>query len=1100
MTHRAVEEASGSQPVTLGVRVFGPTTVLIGGHPVDLGRRQVRQLVVAFAAAGGWVSADALVDHLWARALPEHPRKALNVALSRLRSALGDQAHRVEASGSDYRLLVDSADVDEFARLIDSARTLDEPAAIRCYEQALDLWSAPPFSDELDSPFVASRRQRLEELRWFAIVRLAELCNEVGQPERAVEVSALLLDDAVVRERAVIAHAVALGLLGRKSEALAVVGQAIGQLREGLGLEPSGALLDTERSLLADGVDLDAGSVKRTRPATTAFVGRLGELATLRQIDRGRWVSVIAEAGTGKSALLDQFSREVSEGGGRVVRINVSATPERPLDTIARLCLGLFELSPGDHPPNSADEFASSLARVCPELGFEAAGSLTREALVDQLADFIEARGADALIVIDDAHWIDSGSAEVVSRLLRRGRLSLVIGMRPTDDPRLAFLQVAETTDEATLADDASPGRCEPSYLPPFSRHDVIELVESCSTRQVHAGFIDDLTERSGGNALFLRLLIDRWAEGNDQESELPASILVTVSERLDLLARSVVDTLKVAAAVGSRFELHTIRQLRPNADAELAAAAAAGLVRVDDSEGEAVFLHVVVADACYQLLGEGRRIAVHEDIAFALEGERAPLAELARHHVAAATLDPSRAVWTSIRAAGEFTVGFDWETALQHLDTAASIVDRFDLGDLSLRAHVRVRRGAVGRMLLSADYVDDLYLGADLARDADETELFVVAVTELCGHGQTTRAGDIDHRVEELLNEALALPIERGLRAELCAASVPLFSTSSQADRGRELYREAWNIAQDLDDAQVELVVVSHAHLGFAHPDDFDLLAHAARRMTQLAGSDVDVIWEAAFVRFQCAVITGEAQDAEQALDEMRLYTPRIVGRSREFGLAFSECAHARLRGDLEAAEQDAETTLATGLERFDPSWAMTIYGMLLIGIRRAQGRVVELGPAVAAMLAGQPDYPPFHALAAMIAVEDGALDTARAHLDVVAENRFSNVVRDVHFTSVMLFAAAAVAAVGTPEEIDALASELEPFSGRMSWNGASSDGAIDGALALLADARGDHEAANEYRRAADALEQRFRRPPPKNVSASTAPHTTNETNVSTE
>ncbi|BAN01052.1 BTAD domain-containing putative transcriptional regulator [Ilumatobacter coccineus] len=1059
----------------LVVDVFGPTVVRVDGRPVELGRKQVRQLVAAFAVRRDWVSADALIDHLWADALPAHPRKALNVALSRLRSALGGLGERLEVAGNDYRLRTDSVDVERFTELIESARGLDRRAAVEAYEEALALWTAPPFSDEFESPAVVARRLSLEELRWFATVRLAELCNELGEPERAVEVSARLVDDSTVRERAVIAHATGLAMLGRKSEALSMVAAAVSGLRDQLGLEPSPGLLATEQALLAESFELEAGSVKRVRPDTGVFVGRAGELETLKAVEPGRSISVIAEAGTGKTALLDRFGELVVDAGGVVARVDVVATPERPLDTIAHLCLALCELPPPSGELDTTGEFAAALARICPELGIPRSGSLTRDALFDDLTRFVERRGRQAVIIVDDAHWIDSGSAEVLSRLIHRGRLAIVVGLRPVDDHRFDFLQVADESP-VERADDAPAGRCEPLHLQPVERSDVVALVASRSTRAVDDAFIDDLIRASGGNTLFLRLLIDRWVEGRASDDELPSSILVTVSERLDLLAKSVVDTLQVAAALGSTFELHTIRQLRPNVDADLPAAVAAGIIRVDAASESASFVHAVVADACYQLLGEGRRIAIHEDIAFVLEGDRAAQAEIARHHVAAAPLDPERAVWTSIRAASEFIVGFDWETAAQHLDTAASLVDELDLDDVSLRAHVLVRRGAVGRALSSTDYLHDLFHGAELAREAGDDELFVVAVTEMCGHGQTTRAGDLDPRVAGLLDEALSLSIAPALRAELCAASVPLFSTSNQADRGRALYHEAWRIARDLGDTFVESAVIGHAHLGFAHPDDFELLAGAAQRMTDIAGNDADLIWEAAFVRFECSVIRGDAAAAQQAIDEMRLYTGKVGRRPRDFGMAFSESAHSRLRGELEAAERHAESALSIGLERFDATWALTVYGLLLLGIRREQGRAGELEAAIAEMLAGQPDYLPFHSVASVVAVESGELDVARAHIDVLARDRFGGIVRDVHYTSVILLAAPAVASVGEQGEIEALEALLRPFSGRMSWNGAASDGAIDGALALLASARGDASAAERYRLAAASLESRFR------------------------
>ncbi len=106
----------------LAVRLFGSTTVLLDGVAAPVSRRQVRQLVTILASRSpAAVSADALVEHLWPGTLPEHPRKALNVALSRLRAALGPYAGRLVAVGDGYRLDADTIDLQRFVELVESA-------------------------------------------------------------------------------------------------------------------------------------------------------------------------------------------------------------------------------------------------------------------------------------------------------------------------------------------------------------------------------------------------------------------------------------------------------------------------------------------------------------------------------------------------------------------------------------------------------------------------------------------------------------------------------------------------------------------------------------------------------------------------------------------------------------------------------------------------------------------------------------------------------------------------------------------------------------------------------------------------------------------
>lgn len=1071
-----IDLGTQSGPVRrLDIALFGATAVRLDGSTVDLGRRQVRRLATILAAnAGARVSSDLLIDHLWSTSLPENPRQALNVVLSRLRSALGDASDRLRADRDGYCLLVDAIDIDLFVEAFERARPLTGDEACAALGAALELWTDEPFADEADSEMLHGRRAKLTELHWFAVTRRTELLIESGDPDSAAAVSAPLVGQGAVRERLVIAHARALALSGRKSEALAVIAAATSELRSVHGLEPSQALVVAEHEILDGAVELGAVDVRARRPATEFFVGRQRELQSLAAVRPGRSISLVAEAGMGKSALLDHHLSERDRS--HFVRVDVSRRPERPLDSVARLCLDLMARA-GINSLDGVDvEFRAALSRICPEYATARSVALTRDSLVDDLARFIERAADAAVLIIDDAHWLDGGSVDVFARLVARGRVAIIFGLRPTDDPGCRSLVGIGAPPAIGGADDELATRCVAHWLEPITRDDVSVLARSILGRSISEVRVDSLLAASGGNALFIRLLLDRWADGGATDTELPSSVLVAVSERLAGLSGAALETLDIAATIGPRFELHSIRQLRPNADADLEAAAEAGVVVVDSSADIGTFLHALVADVCYQLLAPARRLALHDQVGRTLEFGGAAAPYYARHYVEAASLDPHRAVWASIEASTDFVTGFDWLVALEHLDKAAVVIEEYAIDDLSARAHVSIRRGTVKRAIGETEYVEDLAIGCGLARDAGDLELFAVGVIELCGHGMTTLAGGIDERVVGYLNEALLLDLEGAVRAELCAAALPLFSTSNEAERGRALFHEAWTYVRGSDDVDLEAAVIAHAHLGFSHPDDFDLLVEASDRMTSLAGNDPSMIWEAAFVRFQCAVVSGDPTRAHEAVDVMRLFTPLVVRRRRDFGMAFTESAHAALSGDFKQAELAADEALRVGLERFDPSWATSVYGLLLLTIREQQSRLPELADSMRHLRDSRPDYLPFLAVSARVADAAGDLENARRYLDAVAANHFVNIVPDLHYTAVLTLIGPVVATLGTPGEIVALRELLTPFSGRMSWNGASSNGPVDSALAVLARAAGDDELSRQLQSSSDALVESFR------------------------
>ncbi|NND74168.1 MAG: AAA family ATPase [Ilumatobacter sp.] len=1042
---------------TVEVRVLGDTELRLAGEMVGLPRRQVRQVLNLLAvSAGQVVRSDVLLDELWPDGLPAHPRKALNVVLSRLRAALGPHAARLEQVGEGYRFSPDTVDADRFVALVDAARADSSDVAIESLSSALAMWTGPPFA-ECAGERSEQRRSSLDEHRWFAITRLVELVLEHGDASHAVALAAPYVREQPFRERLVTAYATALARDGRKTEALAAIAASSAHLRDELGLEPSSAMVQAERSILTGAVDL-AMPQQQTRTSDDLFVGRAEEVEALCCVGPRRPIVVVGEPGIGKTRLLEQVVTRVRSGDGRVTGVAVPASPERPLETIALMCVQL-----ATDRPDLVDAYSSTLGRLCPELGLGATTvSLTREAMLDNAVSFIESAADGSVIVLDDCQWMDRGSASVVRELVDRGATRLILAMRPTGD---------ETVGSLTGED----GAAHVIELVPLSVDDVAALADTMWPGRGDAQLARDIATRAAGNALFVRLLLDHWAQGTSTSPELPTDVLVAVAERLDVLARRTVESLQVASVIGSTFALHTLRQLRPTADGDLDAAHQAGLIRLEPHADRAHFVHQLVAEACRSLVPSGRLVTLHDGIGRILAADEASVGEQARHFVACAILDPHRAVQASLDAAAEFAVGFDWHNAARHLTDAVDLVAEHSIEDRSMLAELTVRRGIVGRALQDAAYVDTLIAGTKLAAEVGDDELTAIAVTELCGHGLSTDAGAVDEQIATLLEAALCLDLAPDHRAELCASGSVVFSHTNDAERGRRLYHEALGIASSLGDVEIEAAVLERAHLGLAHPDDFDLRRTAAWRLGEIAGSDVSMRWESAFLRFQTSAVVGDPAAVRDAIIEMRELTPLVRRRNRDFGMSFSEAAFAQLTGDLDLAEHHANETLKVGLARYPEGWAVNLYSMILLGIRNSEGRLGELDGVVDKQLATSPDFLPYRIVAAAAASAAGNTERAQHEAGIVWTAGFDAVPHDGFWTAFAVLFAEPTAAHGTPSQIAWLHDELSRFAGRMSWNGASTCGPVDRALAELAEASGDTVRASTLRRSAAELEGRF-------------------------
>jgi len=108
------------------IRILGPLEVERDGTHVALGPKQQTLLAILLVNRGAAVSADRIVEDLYAGRAPHNALKTLQVHVSRLRKALGDG--KLETTPAGYRLAsgLGSLDVEQFEELADAGRRLIE--------------------------------------------------------------------------------------------------------------------------------------------------------------------------------------------------------------------------------------------------------------------------------------------------------------------------------------------------------------------------------------------------------------------------------------------------------------------------------------------------------------------------------------------------------------------------------------------------------------------------------------------------------------------------------------------------------------------------------------------------------------------------------------------------------------------------------------------------------------------------------------------------------------------------------------------------------------------------------------------------------------
>ena len=400
-------------------------------------------------------------------------------------------------------------------------------------------------------------------------------------------------------------------------------------------------------------------------------VGRAAELGVLDRaldgLERGSpaIVELVGEPGIGKTRLLAELSARAN-ATGKLVLSGRAAEFERDLpfwvfvDALDEYVQGL---EPGRLDALS-DDVRAELAQVLPSLALPAAASgtslrderyRTHRALRELLEEL--ARIQPLVLMLDDLHWADSGSIELVGALLRRppgGAVLIVISLRPrqVSERLAAALELAERGGSLIRLELGSLSAADARM---FLGDDV------------QAAVADALYEESGGNPFYLEQLARprngsltaASATGDVQLGgvAVPSAVIAALAEELALLSDDVRRVLEGAAVAGDPFDPElTAATAGVSEDRALEALDSLlklDIVRPTDVPRRFRFRHPLVRRAVYEATPGAWRLAAHERSAAALHARGAPAVARAHHVEQAGRLGDEDAI-AVLREAGE--------------------------------------------------------------------------------------------------------------------------------------------------------------------------------------------------------------------------------------------------------------------------------------------------------------------------------------------------------------------------------------------------------------------------------------------------------------
>jgi hypothetical protein len=442
----------------------------------------------------------------------------------------------------------------------------------------------------------------------------------------------------------------------------------------------------------------------------SAFVGRERELEQLeRGLDKARSelcvIDLVAEPGMGKSRLLYEFRQCIGKERAFVLSGNCSPdgqqTPFLPFIEVVR---GSFRVSAGEPEKEVSQKLEIGLTSLglhsVRNLGLllHLLGLTVRDAALrgldgvliglrtrELLQQLLEARCrlSPVVMLIEDLHWIDSASEELLGKIINNEaklRLLLLTTRRPEyEPPWLDRTVVTKLPLEPLPAGDIRhimQARLGVETLPEALARQVSEKVEG--NPLFAEEIVSFLTERGAIHTVAGKLKFDP----NAAMATLPASVSTILAARVDRLAPKDRALLQAASVIGRQFELGLLAAVTAETDVEarLAAMQTLDIVRPEGGSGDHAFKHALVRDALYQSLLTKARSALHLKIAEEIErrsdNRLAEVAEVLAHHYSETAA--SKKAFTYLSMAGSKSLGvYSLDEATTHFSAALALLDR---------------------------------------------------------------------------------------------------------------------------------------------------------------------------------------------------------------------------------------------------------------------------------------------------------------------------------------------------------------------------------------------------------------------------------------
>jgi tetratricopeptide (TPR) repeat protein len=379
----------------------------------------------------------------------------------------------------------------------------------------------------------------------------------------------------------------------------------------------------------------------------------------------GQTLFISGEPGIGKTRLLREIATHAEVSGGRalvgecfaegnapysafgqMVRRALRHNPQGDLDLAEFVLADLISIAPElrtdypDIPPN-------------PPLGPES----EQRRLFENLVTFCKVltQTQPLLLVIDDIHWADSGTLNMLLYLIRRTKEHPVMILATY---REVEMEEVRPFNEV-LTDLIRKRMVSRLKLARLERLGTQAMLTGIFAEEITPRFLEDVHRETDGNPLFIeeicRALVEsgklyfedgKWRHPDMEEIELPQGVRMAIQSRVNMLSEEIREVLLAASIIGREFDFSVLHKvtgvdeiaLIDNLEEAIQAQFIEEL-RVPGVE-RFTFVHALIPPTMRESLSGMRRRRLHRRIAEAIEQQQSEAYEVLAHHYGEAGID----------------------------------------------------------------------------------------------------------------------------------------------------------------------------------------------------------------------------------------------------------------------------------------------------------------------------------------------------------------------------------------------------------------------------------------------------------------------------